>query len=98
MFCVPFWIEKTDDKSDVSSSSKVDYLIILARSSNPEKKSFDILKISIADLLAGNSNFSQFGSTLTPRLDVFAFDTTLSSSNGGSSLKTYHALVANGKK
>lgn len=96
---VPFWIEKMDESEDNHSSVKVDYIVALARSSNPEKKSFDILKISLSDLLTGQSDkFVSFGSTLTPRLESFAFDTTSNSGNGASLFRTYHSLIANGKK
>lgn len=101
LFNTSFWIEKSDEAFDKHSSARVDCIVALVRSANPEKKSFEILKITVADLLAGNHSFALFGSTLTPRLEVFAFDAAASAAGNGSgalSVKTYSALVANGKK
>lgn len=99
LFNTSFWIEKTDEAFDKHSSARVDCVVALVRSANPEKKSFEILKITVSDLLAGHHAFVLFGSTLTPRLEVFAFDAASTAGNGSaSSVKTYSALVANGKK
>lgn len=98
LFNTSFWIEKSDEAFDKHTSARVDCIVALVRSANPEKKSFEILKITVSDLLAGNNSFALFGSTLTPRLEVFAFDAATNAGNGTASVKTYTALVANGKK